>query len=178
MRPLHSLLLPLFLILAACGPSHEGTVTYRVFLNAGDVTGTTITEDVHVDPEDAQWRAFLSQAQATLEQAPTEFEVTDVRVQLDITKSKNVSTLQDVVTGDVTAFLRANDTGTQVDIAELENPTGSAQVSMDTTGGSLESLNANLIRSDFRLGVRANTPKTASSDFEATLTFTLDVIAR
>ncbi|HEX8440071.1 hypothetical protein [Archangium sp.] len=171
-------LLPLFLILTACGPSHEGTVTYRVSLKPGDVTVSTITEDVRVDPEDAQWKAFLSQARATLEQAPTHFEVTDVRVQLDVTKSKNVSTLQDVVTGDVTLFLRSDETGPQVEIAEVEDPTGSAQVSMDTTGASLETLEANLARGDFRLGVRANTPKTSGSDFEATLTFTLDVTAR
>lgn len=172
------LLLPLALILAACGPSHEGTVTYQVHLKSGNVTGTTVADDLHINPDEPQWKAFLAQAQANLEEAPTRFEVTDARMQLDVTKSKNVGTLQDVLTGDVTAFLRSNDTGTQVDIAALEDPEGSAQVSMDTTGNDLEPLNANLARGDFRLGLRGSTPKSSSSDFEATITLTLDITAR
>jgi hypothetical protein len=178
MRRLLSLLLPLALILTACGPSHEGTVTYQVHLKPGNVTGTTIAEDIRVDPDDAQWKSFLSQARTALEEAPTRFEVTGARLQLDATKSKNVGTLQDVVTGDVTAFLRATSTGAQVDIASVEDPTGTALVDMDTTGVSLETLNTNLAQGDFRLGVRAITPKTSGSDFEATLTLILDVTAR
>jgi hypothetical protein len=178
MQRLQHLLLPLVLILSACGPSHEGTVTYQVHLKPGNVTGATIAEDIRVDPDDTQWKSFLSQARTALDEAPTHFEVTGARLQLDVTKSKNVGTLQDVLTGDVTAFLRATSTGTQVDIAEVENPMGSAQVDMDTTGASLESLDSNLAQGDFRLGVRGTTPKTPSSDFDATLTITLDVTAR
>jgi hypothetical protein len=178
MRHLRHLLLPLALILTACGPSHEGTVTYRVFLNSGDVTGTTIAEDIHIEPDDTQWSTFLTQARATLEQAPAEFEVTNVRVQLDVTKSKNVGMLQDVLTDDMVVFLRATSTNAQVEIAELENPTGSAQVEMDTLRGDMETVNASLAQGDFRLGVRGNTPKTPGSDFEAALILTLDVTAR
>ncbi|HEX8819295.1 MAG TPA: hypothetical protein VF794_05180 [Archangium sp.] len=177
MRHLH-LLIPLTLILAACGPSHEGTVTYQVHLKPGNVTGSTIADDTHINPEDPQWKAFISQAQSALETTPTRFDVTDVRLQLDVTRSQNVGMLQDVLTGPVTAFLRSNDTGTQVDIAELEDPKGSAQVSMDTLNNDLEPLNANLARNDFRLGLRGTTPKTSTSSFEATITITLDVTAR
>ncbi len=176
--PRPHLLLPLALILAACGPSHEGTLTYQLQLKPGDVTGTTIARDIHIKPDDPQWTSFLSQAQATLEGAPTRFEVTDVRMQLDVTRSQNAGVLQDVLTGEVTAFLRSNDTGAQVDIAEMEDPKGSAQVSMSSTRDDLEPLNGNLARSDFRLGLRGSTPKLPSSTFEATLTFTLDVTAR
>jgi hypothetical protein len=172
------LLIPLALSLIACGPSHEGTVTYQVRLKPSSVTGSTIADDLRVEPDDAQWTAFLAQARDTLDEAPTRFEVTGARMQLDVTKSKNVGTLQDVLTGEVTAFLRSSGVGAQVDIATVEDPTGSAQVELDTTDNSLESLDANLAAADFRLGLRGSTPKTASGDFEAVITLTLDVTAR
>jgi hypothetical protein len=172
------LLLPLALSLIACGPSHEGTVTYQVSLKPGGVIGGTITDSLRVDSSDAQWTAFLSQARTTLGEAPSRFEVTSARMLLDVTKSKNVSTLQDVLSGDVTVFLRASATGTQVDVATLENPRGSAQLDLDTPPTSLESLDANLARGDFLLGLRGGTPRTSSSDFEAVITLTLDVSAR
>ncbi|HEX5749421.1 MAG TPA: hypothetical protein VFZ09_24545 [Archangium sp.] len=172
------LLLPLALSLIACGPSHEGTVTYQVSLEPGGVIGGTIADSLRVEPTDAQWTAFLSQARAALGEAPSRFEVTSARMLLDVTKSKNVGTLQDVLSGEVTLFLRASETGTQVDIATLENPRGSAQLDMDTTRDSLESLNAHLARGDFLLGLRGGTSRTPSSDFEAVITLTLDITAR
>ncbi|WNG61664.1 hypothetical protein F0U59_48325 [Archangium gephyra] len=172
------LLLPLALSLIACGPSHEGTVTYQVNLEPGGVIGGTITDSIRVDSTDAQWTAFLSQASSTLGEAPSRFEVTSARMLLDVTKSKNVSTFQDVLSGDVAVFLRASETGTQVDIATVKNPRGSAQLDMDTTGNSLESLEANLARGDFLLGLRGGTTRTSSSDFEAVIILTLDITAR
>lgn len=178
MRRIH-LLLPLALILTACGgPRHEGTVTYRVFVGPSDITGSTLNEAVHVDPTDAQWTSFLAQAQATLEEAPTWFEVTSARLQLYVPNSRNVSTLQDLFTGEVTAYLRSDETGAQVDIARLTDPRGSAQVPMGPTGSSLESLRGNLNRSDFLLGLRGGTPRSATGDFEAIVIITLDVTAR
>lgn len=172
------LLLPLALSLIACGPSHDGTVTYEVKLDADGVIGGTINDSLHLDSTNDQWTAFLTQARATLGEAPSRFEVTHARLQLNVTKSKNVGMLQDVLSGDVTAFLRASETGTQVDIATIKNPRGSAQLDMDTTRGSLESLEANLARGDFLLGLRGGTTRTASSDFEAVITLTLDITAR
>lgn len=172
------LLIPLALSLIACGAGHEGTVTYSVNLKPGDVTGSTIANDLRVEPGDAQWTAFLSQARDTLGEPATRFEVTGARMQLDVTKSKNVGTLQDVLTGETTAYLRSSETGAQVDIASIEEPRGSAQVDMDTTGNSLEILDTNLARGDFRLGLRGTTTRSTSSDFEATLILTLDVTAR
>ncbi|HEY0092703.1 MAG TPA: hypothetical protein VGB96_00195 [Archangium sp.] len=171
-------LLPLALSLIACGPSHEGTVTYQVQLKPGSVIGGTIADSLRVDPTDPQWSAFLSQARATLDEAPSRFELTSASLQLDVTRSKNVGMLQEVLTGDVTAFLRASETGTQVDIATLEAPTGSAQLDMETTGNPLEPLEANLARGDFLLGLRGGTPRSSTGDFEAFITLTLDVTAR
>ena len=171
-------LLPLTLSLIACGPSHPGTLTYRVLLSGSDVTGSTIAEDVHVAPDDAQWRTFLTQAQTALEKAPSHFAVTGVSIQLDATRSRNVGALQDVFVGNVTAFLRASDTGTQVDIAEVTDPKGSAQVKMASLGTSLETLDPSLVRSDFRLGLRGGTQRSPGGDFDAALIVTLDVTAR
>ncbi|QRN98358.1 hypothetical protein JRI60_04660 [Archangium violaceum] len=175
---MYRLLLPLFLILTACGGGHEGTVTYQVNLKPGDVTGSTIARDLRVDPDDAQWKTLLSQARSTLGEAPTRFEVTGARIQLDATKSKNVGMLQDVFSGDVVAFMRVSETGLQVEVAETRDPKGSAQVSMDPTDSSLETLDSSLARGDFRLGLRGGTTRTANGDFEATVTLTLDVTAR
>ncbi|AKJ08067.1 hypothetical protein ATI61_107502 [Archangium gephyra] len=171
-------LIPLVLSLIACGPSHEGTVTYQVKLGPGGVIGGTITDSLRVDSTDAQWTAFLSQARASLGEAPSRFEVTNTSLLLDVTKSKNVGTLQEVLSGEVTAFLRASETGTQVDIATVDNPRGSAQLDLDPTRNSLESLEANLARGDFLLGLRGGTPRSSTGDFEAVLTLTLDVTAR
>jgi hypothetical protein len=176
--PRFLLLLPLVLALAACGGGHDGTVTYQVYLKPGKVVGTTIADDRHIDPADAQWSAFLAQARDTLGEAPSRFEVRAVRLQLDVTKSKNVGALQEVVQGEVTTFLRASNTGTQVDIARVENPKGSAQVPMSPTGRSLEPLAGELAQGDFRLGLRGNTPQTSGSDFEGVVTVTVDVTAR
>jgi len=173
------LLLPLALILAACeGPGHDDTLTYQVYLGSGDVRGTTISENIHIDPNESYWRNFLAQAQSTLGQAPTRFDVNEVRIQLAVPKSRNVNMIQDVFSEEVTVFLRDQDTGTQVDIARLEEPRGSAQVSLKTTGNDLERLHSNLLASDFRLGLRGTTPKQSSSDFDAVITVTLDVTAR
>ncbi|WNG51225.1 hypothetical protein F0U60_49155 [Archangium minus] len=173
------LLIPLALSLIACGGAgHEGTVTYSVRLKPSNVTGSTIANDLRVEPGDVQWTAFLNQARETLGEAATRFEVTGARMQLDVTQSKNVGTLQDVLTGETTAYLRSSETGTQVDIASVEEPRGSAQVDMDTTGNSLETLENNLAKGDFRLGLRGTTTRSTSSDFEATITLTLDVTAR
>jgi hypothetical protein len=171
------LLLSLALSLAACGGGYEGTVTYQVHFKPEDVTGSTLAEDDHVDPTDVQWRAFLNQAQASLEQAPTQFEVTGVRMQLDPTRSRNVGVLEDLFTGDVVLFVRASEVGTQVDVAEQEDPKGGAQVDMDLTDKSLEPLYGDLARGDFRVGLRGGTPKTSTGDFEAAVTLTLDVTA-
>ena len=171
-------LIPLALSLIACGPSHEGTLTYQVRLDAKSVTGGTIADDTHVDPEDAQWTVLLSQARDALGEAPTQFKVTDARIQLYVPGSKNVGMLQDVLSGDVTVFLRASDSGAQVDIADIKDPKGSAQLDMRTTGNSLKPLEASLGRSDFRLGLRGSTSKTSTSDFEAVILLTLDVTAR
>ena len=173
------LLLPLALILAACeGPGHDDTLTYQVYFGSGDVRGTTLSENIHIDPNESYWRNFLAQAPSTLGQAPTRFDVNEVRIQLAVPKSRNVNMIQDVFSEEVTVFLRDQDTGTQVDIARLEEPRGSAQVSLKTTGNDLERLHSNLLASDFRLGLRGTTPKQSSSDFDAVITVTLDVTAR
>ena len=109
---------------------------------------------------------------------PTTRSLTNAHGTQAFTKSKNVGMLQDVLSGDVTAFLRASETGTQVDIATIKNPRGGAQLDMDTTRNALESLDANLARGDFLLGLRGGTTRTSSSDFEAVITLTLDITAR
>jgi hypothetical protein len=65
-----------------------------------------------------------------------------------------------------------------VDIATFEDPKGTAQLEIDTTGNELTQVNAAMAASDFQLGMRGSTPKTRETDFEASVNVILDVVAR
>ena len=54
---------------------------YTAFAYFTPIIGGTIADSLRVDPADAQWTAFLSQARATLDEAPSRFEITDARMQ-------------------------------------------------------------------------------------------------
>lgn len=173
-----ALLVLLPLTLVACGSSYEGTVTYSVHLKNGDISGTTIADTTHIEGDDAQWKAFLAAANKELGSAPKEFEVTKARIQLDVTHTKNVGKLEDVLTGEGALFLRAQNGGAQTDIATFKDVTGTAQVEVDTTGNDLKDITGSLNANNFFLGLRSGTPLTSSSDFDAPITVTLDVVAR
>lgn len=165
------------LTLMACSSGYESTVTYRITLKNGDITGTTVAEEGHIDDDDSQWSTFLAAAKTELGEAPTEFDISKARLQLDVARAKNVGKLEEVMTGEGALFLRAEN-GVQVDIATFEDLEGAAQVEVDLTGKDLKDLNAALASSNFRLGLRSTTPKAANTDFEAPITVTLDVVAR
>lgn len=164
------------LSLVACGSGYESTVTYTITLKNGDISGTTVAEDDHVDDDDAQWRAFLNSAKAELGENPKAFDINKVRLQLDVTRAKNVGKLEDVFSDKGAVFLRAEN-GVQVDIATFKNLKGTAQVEVDRTG-DLEDLQVSLAKSDFHIGLRSTTPMAANTDFEAPIRVTLDVVAR
>lgn len=172
-----ALLVLLPLTLVACGSSYEGTVTYSIHLKNGDVSGTTIADTTHISADDAQWKAFLAAANKELGSAPKEFEVTKASILLDVTHTKNVGKLEDVLTGDGALFLRAPNSA-QADIATFSNVTGTAQVEVDTTGADLKDVTGALNNTDFFLGLRSGTPLTSSSDFDAPINVTLNVTAR
>ena len=172
-----SLLALASLTLMACSSGYESTVTYRITLKNGDITGTTVAEEGHIDGDDSQWRTFLAAAKAELGEAPKEFEISKARLQLDVTRAKNVGKLEDVLTGEGALFLRAPN-GVQVDIATFEDLKGAAQVEVDLTGKDLKDVNAALASSNFHLGLRSTTAKAANTDFEAPINVTLDVVAR
>ncbi|HZI14725.1 MAG TPA: hypothetical protein VE153_30435 [Myxococcus sp.] len=165
-------------VLVACDSGHRTTVTYAISIHEGDVSGRTLTEDTHIDTDDDQWQAFLAAARTELGEEPQEFEVTSARVQLDIAHSRGVAKLEELLVEEGALFLQAGDNGAQVDIATFEDPEGTAQLEVDTTGDELTQLNAAMLASDFRLGLRGITPKTRDSDFDATIRVTLDVVAR
>ncbi len=166
------------LSLAACGSGHEGTVTFTLSAAEGDVNNGTLVEDTHIKTDNATWQAFLAAARSELGAAPTEIDIDQVRIQLDAGRSKNVAKLEDALRGEGALFIRSESGGAQVDIATFEDPKGSAQVEVDLTGNELKTVNAALLGSDFRLGLRSPTPLTRESDFDAEIIVTLDVIAR
>jgi hypothetical protein len=172
------LLLLLPLALAACDSGYRSTVTYAISVHESDVSGTSLTEDTSIDADDDQWRAFLSAASGELGQAPKEFEISSARIQLDLTRAREVAKLEDLLVDEGALFLRASDNGAQVDIATFEDPKGTAQLGIDTTGDELTQVNAAMAASNFLLGLRGTTPKTRETDFEASINVTLDVVAR
>jgi hypothetical protein len=172
-----SLLALASLTLMACSSGYESTVTYRINLKNGDISGTTVADDSHIDSDNSQWRTFLTAAKTELGAEPKEFDVSKARIQLDVANAKNVGKLEDVFTGEGALYLRAEN-GVQVDIATFEDLEGTAQVEVDLTGKDLADLNAALAASNFRLGLRSTTPKAANTDFEAPINVTLDVVAR
>lgn len=165
------------LTLMACSSGYESTVTYRLNLKNGDISGTTVADDSHITHENTQWTTFLASAKTELGQDAKEFEISKARIQLDVANAKNVSKLEEVLTGEGALYLRAEN-GVQVDIATFEDLEGTAQVEVDLTGKDLKDVNATLAVSDFILGLRSGTPKAANADFEAPINITLDVIAR
>lgn len=172
-----SLLALASLTLMACSSGYESTVTYRVNLKNGDISGTTVARDSHIDNDNSQWKTFLAAAKTELGQDAKEFDISTARIQLDVASAKNVSNLQEVFTGEGALYLRAEN-GVQVDIATFEDLEGTAQVEVDVTGNDLKDVNAALAGSNFRLGLRSTTPKAANTDFDAPITVTLDVVAR
>jgi hypothetical protein len=165
-------------VLMACDSGYTSTVTYEISIHESDVSGSTLTEDTHIDTDDNQWQAFLSAARGELGQEPKELEVSTARIQLDLTRARAVGKLEELLVEEGALFLRASDNGAQVDIATFENPKGTAQLEVDTTGDDLKQVTAAMLASDFLLGIRGSTPKTREMDFEAVITVTLDVVAR
>ena len=115
------------LSLMACSSGYESTVTYRLNLKNGDISGTTVADDSHIDSDNSQWKTFLSAATTELGQDAQEFDVTQARIQLDVASAKNVGKLEEVLTGEGALYLRAEN-GVQVDIATFEDLEGTAQV--------------------------------------------------
>lgn len=163
--------------LMACSSGYESTITYSVKVKPDDISGSTIADDEHIDTNNSQWQAFLASARAELGESPKEFDISQVRIQLDAAGSKNVGKLEDVLTGEGAIYLRTDNGGVQVDIATFEDVKGAAQVEVDVTGDDLKDVNASLASSNFRLGLRSGTPMTSNVDFEARIIVTLDVSA-
>jgi hypothetical protein len=172
-----SLLLLASLTLMACGSSYESTITRSIHLKNGDISGTTVADDAHVDTDDSEWKAFLNSAKTELGRDAKEFDITQARIQLDVAHAKNVGKLEDIMTGEGALYLRS-ETGVQVDIATFEDLKGTAQVEVDLTGNDFKDINAALASSKFRLGLRSTPPLAANADFDAPITVTLDVVAR
>jgi len=169
-------LLPL--VLMACDSGYKSTATYSISIHESDVSGSNLTEDTSIDMDDDQWKAFLTAARGELGQEPKEFEVVSARIQLDLTRSRGVAKLEDLLVGDGALFIRASDIGAQVDIATFEDLKGTAQVEVDTTGNDLAQVHTAMAGSSFLLGLRSATPKTREMDFEAGINVTLDIVAR
>jgi hypothetical protein len=165
-------------LLLACDSGYTSTVTYSISFHESDVSGSALTEDTHIDLDDSQWQSLLTAARGELGQEPKEFEVSSARIQLDLPRSREVAKLEDLLVGEGALFLRASDNGAQVDIATFEDPKGTAQLEVDTTGNELKPVNAAMVGSNFLLGLRGSTPKTRETDFEASIKVTLDIVVR
>jgi hypothetical protein len=167
------------LALTACDSGYKSTINYSIHFHEGDINGTTVAEDDHIDGDDSQWKAFLNSAKTELGEAPQEFDIDRVRLQLDVARSKNLGKLEDLLKGEGALYLRS-ESGAQVDIATFEDleDSGTAEVEVDLTGNDLKQVYSALAASNFRLGLRGETALTRDTDFEATVRVILDVTAR
>ncbi len=164
------------LALTACDSGYKSTINYSIHFHEGDVNGTTVSEDDHIDSDDAQWKAFLASAKTELGEDAKEFDIDRVRVQLDVTHSKNIGKLEDLLKGEGALYLRSQ-SGAQVDIATFEDLKGTAEVEVDLTGNDLKQVYSALASSNFTLGLRGETGLTRDTDFDASVRVILDVTA-
>jgi predicted outer membrane protein len=174
----HAALALAALAAAACAPSYEGTVTFRVDLGKDAVTGTTVAGTRSVESDDEQWKPFLTSAKTALGASAKGFDVTGARLALDLSRAKAVGKYEDVLKGTTTLYFQDRTTGGVIDLATGKDLKGTAPIALSTTGNGLSELAGILAASDFKVGVRADSAVAADTDFKLPLVVTLDVTAQ
>ena len=126
---------PLFalpvLVLAACGDDpvqFSEPVGIELKTKSGDVVNSTVDANKGINTESGNpYGAFISEAEAKLGRDPGSIEIDKVTLTLGA-QSTNVSTLEQVVTGDVYVQFLTNDTNNTFVVAHFASPTGPGPV--------------------------------------------------
>lgn len=115
-------------LLAACGDdpvNYSAPVGIELKVKSGDVANAAISEDKSITTESGNpYGAFVTAAQTKLGHDPGAIDVDKVTLTLNTAKSTGVTTIDQVLTGDVAIQFVMNDTNDPFTIAHFASPTG------------------------------------------------------
>jgi hypothetical protein len=122
---------------AACGSdpvSYSAPVGINVKAKSGDVSGNVVTEQKDITTESGNpYGAFINDARVALSNKdPSAIEINHLTLLLGA-QSTGVTTLDQVVTGDVDVAFVVNDSNNTYDAGHVMNPTGAGPVDMTVT---------------------------------------------
>ena len=171
-----AVILPLLAV--ACGGGFTGTVTQKVNLKQGDISGTSIAAEKDFDSEGSAWNTFLKDAKAELGADPEVVEVVGVKVTLDVADSKNAGKFEEAIKGAVVVYAKDKETNRTIDLATVENPTGNGTVVLEAKDVDLAVESAKLGAGKFKLGLKGDAVKTTEDDFDLKTTIILELEAK
>jgi len=163
------------LTFVACGDdpiAHSEVVSIKLSgFKPGDFTNNMSTEDKSINTESGNpYGVFLKNAKAALGgKDPSSIEVVGLTVQVHA-ESKNVTTV-DAVFADLEVFISTSDT--TIPIAAKATPKGSSVVMTIDEDIDYGAVKAELIKGEFKMGVRGSGINPLPADFE--LKLTLDI---
>jgi len=123
------------LVLGACGSdpvSYSAPVGIELHAKSGDVTQSVVTEQKDITTESGNpYGAFVNDAKAKLGgKDPTRIEIDKLTITLGA-QSTGVSTLDQVLSGDVDVAFLANSSNNTYDAGHVMNPTTAGPVALD-----------------------------------------------
>lgn len=126
----------LLLLLCACGTdpvSYSEPVGIELDAKSGDTANATVTENKDITTESGNpYGAFVSAAQAKLGGAdPSRIDIDEMTLTLG-GQSTGVSSLEEVLTGDVDVSFIVNNSNNTYDAGHVTNPTGVGPVTMSS----------------------------------------------
>lgn len=172
-------------LLAACGDdpvNYSAPVGIELKAKSGDVTNNAVNEEKGITTESGNpYGAFINEAKAKLGHDPSAIELDKVTLTLNVAKSTNVATIDQVITGDVAVQFIMNDTNDPFTAAHFASPTGvgpvDGTVSFDWSAVGGDNI-AKMIGGSFKVAMSAP-PATdfATKGAEASLTVTFTFTA-
>ena len=172
------------LVLGACGSdpvSYSAPVGIELHAKSGDVTQSVVTEQKDITTESGNpYGAFVNDAKAKLGgKDPTRIEIDKLTITLGA-QSTGVSTLDQVLSGDVDVAFLANSSNNTYDAAHVTSPTGVGPDGMDPSfDWSMVATQdvAQMLDGSFKVVLRSPaatdfTTKGADATLQLTFTFT------
>ncbi|HEY3356465.1 MAG TPA: hypothetical protein VGQ83_24655 [Polyangia bacterium] len=182
MTRMYATLMPLCLLLAACGddPSNYSAPVGINLKVKGDVPKTTIDDGKNVTTESGNpYGAFVQAARAKLGRDPARITLDRVTLTLGAT-STGVTALEQVFAGDATVAFLMNDTNNTFPAGVIPAPTGTGPVAGTATFDSVNGVAATdwtkLLGGNFQVVLSGATAaafqvKGPEADLQVTLTF-------
>jgi hypothetical protein len=178
------LLLASLLLVAACGSdpvNYSAPVGIELHAKSGDVTQSVVTEQKDITTESGNpYGAFINDAKAKLGgKDPSRIEIDKMTITLGA-QSSGVSTLDQVMTGDVDVAFLANTSNNTYDAGHIMSPTGVGPDDMDPSfDWSMVAQQdiAQMIGGSFKVVLRGSaaadfSTKGADATIQVTFTFT------